>query len=162
MFDIGFWELGLIGVVALMVIGPERLPGVARTTGMWFGKMRRFVASVKAEVDSELAAGELKKTLAKQMETPELFEIIEETKETLRSMQDTVADNTDTTAAKTAQHSPKSRPLYAPDQAEDPPLPENSASSESSALPEHSEINEQVETTSTTEPVAPKAHDTGG
>ncbi len=54
MFDIGFWELVLIGVVALLVVGPERLPKLARTAGLWIGRGRRMLSSVKAEIDREL------------------------------------------------------------------------------------------------------------
>ena len=78
MFDIGFSEILLIMVIALIVVGPERLPRLARSTGLWIGKIRGFVASVKAEIDHELAAEELKKTLARQAKVPELEEIIEE------------------------------------------------------------------------------------
>ncbi len=84
MFDIGFWELALIMVVALLVVGPERLPRLARTLGLWVGKARRFVSTVKADIDRELAAEELKKTLAKQAEVPELYDIIEETKQAIK------------------------------------------------------------------------------
>ena len=83
MFDIGFWELTIIGVVALLVIGPERLPQVARTAGMWLGRGRRFVASVKSDIDRELAAEELKRTLAKQAQSESLYDIIEETKQSI-------------------------------------------------------------------------------
>jgi sec-independent protein translocase protein TatB len=61
MFEIGFWELALVGVVALIVVGPERLPGLARTAGLWLGKARRMIADVKAEVDRELQLEELKR-----------------------------------------------------------------------------------------------------
>ena len=54
MFDIGFWEMAFIGVIALVVIGPERLPGVARTAGLWVGKARRMVADIKADVKKEM------------------------------------------------------------------------------------------------------------
>jgi sec-independent protein translocase protein TatB len=60
MFDIGFWELCLIGVVALLILGPERLPTVARTAGLWIGRMRRFMADVKADIDKELKSEELR------------------------------------------------------------------------------------------------------
>lgn len=66
MFEIGFWELALIGVVAMIVVGPERLPGLARTAGLWLGKARRMLADVKAEVDRELQLEELKYTLRQQ------------------------------------------------------------------------------------------------
>ncbi|MGD2137922.1 MAG: Sec-independent protein translocase protein TatB [Gammaproteobacteria bacterium] len=78
MFDIGFWEIIFIMVVALLVVGPERLPRIARTAGLWIGKMRGFVASVKADIDHELAAEELRKTLAKQTAVPELEELVDE------------------------------------------------------------------------------------
>lgn len=54
MFDIGFSELLVIGVVALIVLGPERLPKVARTAGHLFGRLQRYVADVKAEVKREM------------------------------------------------------------------------------------------------------------
>ena len=79
MFDIGFWELTVIGVVALLVIGPERLPGVARTMGLWAGKARRFVASVQADIGQELNRSEdLKKLLEEQTQIKEMHEIIEQ------------------------------------------------------------------------------------
>ena len=68
MFDMGFTELMLIGIVALVVIGPERLPGVARTAGKYFGKVRRFMVNVRADVESELRADELRQMLEKQSE----------------------------------------------------------------------------------------------
>ncbi|HSH29321.1 MAG TPA: Sec-independent protein translocase protein TatB [Thiohalobacter sp.] len=80
MFDIGFWELGLLMIIALLVIGPERLPKVARTVGLLLGKARGIVRSVKADVQRELAAEELKQTLSKQAESNPLHEIIEETR----------------------------------------------------------------------------------
>jgi len=85
MFDVGFWELLVIGVVALLVVGPERLPRLARTTGLWVGRARRFVSSVKADIDREIAAEELKKTLAKQAESSGLYDIIEETRQTIQN-----------------------------------------------------------------------------
>ena len=66
MFDIGFWELLLIGVVALLVVGPDRLPEVARTAGKWVLKTRRFVAGVKSDFQSELESGDLHKILGDQ------------------------------------------------------------------------------------------------
>ena len=77
MFDIGFFEIIFIMVIALLVVGPERLPRIARTAGLWVGKMRGFVSSIKADIDKELAAEELKKVLAKQAAVPELEELID-------------------------------------------------------------------------------------
>jgi sec-independent protein translocase protein TatB len=83
MFDIGFWELTVIAVVALIVIGPERLPGLARNVGMWVGRARRFVGSVQSEINQELAkADELKRLLDEQKKIIDRHEILEETSET--------------------------------------------------------------------------------
>lgn len=61
MFDIGFSELLLIGVVALLVIGPERLPKVARTAGHLFGRFQRYVNNVKSDISREMELEELQK-----------------------------------------------------------------------------------------------------
>ncbi|MFM1892448.1 MAG: twin-arginine translocation system component TatB [Pseudomonadota bacterium] len=80
MFDVGFFELLLIGVVALLVVGPERLPKIARTAGLWLGKGRRFINSVKSDIEQELKADELKRILAEQKRANPMHEIIEDTK----------------------------------------------------------------------------------
>lgn len=61
MFDIGFSELLVIGVVALIVIGPEKLPRVARTVGHLAGRLQRYVADVKADINREIELDELRK-----------------------------------------------------------------------------------------------------
>jgi sec-independent protein translocase protein TatB len=61
MFDIGFSELMVIGLVALIVIGPERLPRVARTIGHLTGRLQRYVADVKADINREVELDELRK-----------------------------------------------------------------------------------------------------
>jgi len=61
MFDIGFSELLVIGLVALIVIGPERLPRVARTLGHLAGRLQRYVADVKADINREVELDELRK-----------------------------------------------------------------------------------------------------
>jgi sec-independent protein translocase protein TatB len=59
MFDVGISELAIIGVVALVVLGPERLPKVARTAGHLFGRLQRYVNNVKADINREMEASEL-------------------------------------------------------------------------------------------------------
>ncbi|VAW55042.1 Twin-arginine translocation protein TatB [hydrothermal vent metagenome] len=66
MFDIGLWEILLILVLALVVIGPERLPSAARQAGLFIGKARRYVEGVRSEVESELDIGEFKRMLHNQ------------------------------------------------------------------------------------------------
>jgi sec-independent protein translocase protein TatB len=65
-FEIGFWEILLILILALLVIGPERLPGAARTAGFWFGKARRYIEGVREEVTQEFDVGELKRLIHNQ------------------------------------------------------------------------------------------------
>jgi sec-independent protein translocase protein TatB len=68
MFDIGFFELVVIAIVALIVIGPERLPKTARTLGHLVGRLQRYVADVKADINREIELDELRK-LQKQVQT---------------------------------------------------------------------------------------------
>ena len=59
MFDIGFLEIVIIASIALVVLGPERLPRAARTAGMWIGRARRMVSDVKSDIDREIRESEL-------------------------------------------------------------------------------------------------------
>ena len=67
MFDVGFSEIVVIAVVALVVIGPERLPKAARTMGLLFGRLQRYVGEVKADISREMELDELRK-LQKQVQ----------------------------------------------------------------------------------------------
>lgn len=96
MFDMGFWELFVIMVIALLVVGPERLPGLARKTGLWIRKVRGFITSVKDDIDRELAAEELKKIVKEHAESSGVHEIIEEAKSTVaQAKQDYLLDAVD-------------------------------------------------------------------
>jgi sec-independent protein translocase protein TatB len=66
MFEVGFWEMVLVGIVGLLVFGPEKLPRVARETGLWVRKARSMVSSVKQEIDHELQVQDLRESLNKQ------------------------------------------------------------------------------------------------
>lgn len=68
MFDIGTGELGLIALIALLVLGPERLPGAARTAGALLRKARQSWSNVREEIERELAAEELKASMKKAAE----------------------------------------------------------------------------------------------
>lgn len=63
MFDIGFSELILIGVVALLVLGPDRLPGAARVAGLWLGRIKRSFNTIKEDVERELGADDIRREL---------------------------------------------------------------------------------------------------
>ncbi len=75
MFDVGFSELVLIGIVALVVIGPERLPKVARMAGHLLGRMQRYVNDVKADINREIQLDELKKLRADVQDTARNLEM---------------------------------------------------------------------------------------
>ncbi len=92
MFDIGFSELMLIGVVALVVIGPERLPKVARTAGQWLGKLNRYVSQVKQDIDRDIKLDELRKMQQEMKETAQRYEIL--AGETKREMEEAVVQET--------------------------------------------------------------------
>jgi len=74
MFDIGFSELLVIGVVALIVIGPEKLPRMARTVGHLAGRLQRYVADVKADINREIELDELRKMRDSMQQAASSFE----------------------------------------------------------------------------------------
>ena len=63
MFEIGFLEMVLVAIVALLVLGPDKLPGAVRVAGLYIGKIKRSMADVRAEVERELGADEIRQTL---------------------------------------------------------------------------------------------------
>ena len=87
MFDIGFAELLIIGVVGLVVLGPDKMPVAARTVGLWIGKARRTISGIQSEINEELRLDEMKRQVAMQKEDldKELNEMREPFSETLDS-----------------------------------------------------------------------------
>lgn len=85
MFDIGFWELMVIAVVGLIVIGPERLPGVARKAGYWVGRARRFINSVRADIDREIRQDEIRQALERDASLDEIKSIINDSRYTIEN-----------------------------------------------------------------------------
>lgn len=75
MFDVGFTEVLLIGIIALLVLGPERLPHAARMTGAFLGKIRRSFTDIKSEIEREVAAEELRARIRKEIEESGLDDI---------------------------------------------------------------------------------------
>ncbi len=94
MFDVGFPEVMMIGAVALIVIGPERLPDVARKVGRWVSKIQRFVKGVRSDVARELESGELKALIGDQRnQINELREMVKDaTKDIEKTTSDAVKD----------------------------------------------------------------------
>lgn len=84
MFDIGFWEIVLIAVVALLVVGPNEFPALVRNIGQGLGKLRAFLGSVKSDLGYEIdKANEIKQMLEKEAEIARLHEIIDKNSATV-------------------------------------------------------------------------------
>lgn len=92
MFDVGFWELSLIFIIALIVLGPERLPRVARDVGLWVGRMRRYVSTVREDIERAVHDQELRELVTKPKELDELYDVVKETKGTLDQAKRTLSE----------------------------------------------------------------------
>lgn len=98
MFDLGFSELMVIGVVALVVVGPERLPKVARQAGQWLGKLQRYVSDVKSDINRQMELEELRSlqkevtAAARDMESS-LKATVNETQAELNSISEALTSN---------------------------------------------------------------------
>ncbi len=82
MFDIGFAELLLIAVVGLLVIGPEQLPGTIRTVSLWLGRLRRSFSEIKADIEREIGADDIKR----QLHNETILKELENTRAELNSL----------------------------------------------------------------------------
>ncbi|MEZ5582343.1 MAG: Sec-independent protein translocase protein TatB [Candidatus Competibacteraceae bacterium] len=75
MFDVGLWELMLLFIIGLVVVGPERLPSLARTVGLWINKARRMVSEVRDEVEKELRVEEIKRSIREEESVSEMQQL---------------------------------------------------------------------------------------
>ena len=80
MFDFGFWEIAIIGVITLIVVGPERLPALARKAGLFAGKLNKFLSKVKKDINKELKTEEIKEQLSMDDEKSIISDITNEAK----------------------------------------------------------------------------------
>jgi sec-independent protein translocase protein TatB len=119
MFDMGITEMMLIGVVALVVIGPERLPGVARTAGKYIGRLKRFMTSVKADVEQELRADELRQILSdQQKELDSLKDTISEAGKEIEKEANVMDDVVETPSADAVESPSEALPRTGADEAD--------------------------------------------
>ncbi len=111
MFDIGFAEILIVSVVALLVLGPDKLPVAVKTCGMWLGRIKRSVTAIQHEISEELRVEELRRTTAisKEELEKELRELRKPFKAAAKDVEDAVseAEKTPTTEAASTAESPK-------------------------------------------------------
>jgi len=102
MFDIVFLELCLIGVIALLVIGPEKLPRVARTTGLWIGKAKGAIKTVKYDIDEQIRMDEIRASAEQVTSTVknEFSESIDEVESSFKEVKEELDETIDATKEK--------------------------------------------------------------
>ncbi len=94
MFDFGFWELAIVMVVALVVVGPDKLPTLAGQVGRFVGKAKRVVSNLRSDIESEIKAAQFKEMLDKQQnEIGELKQIINKTQSDVEKGISNIADS---------------------------------------------------------------------
>ena len=113
MFDLGFFELLVIAVVALVVLGPERLPKAARVTGLWVRKARAQWYSVKSEFERELAAEELKRSLVEP--AAQLRDQVSEVRSAVADVDREIRETAAPIEATSPAPAPEPEPVVAPD-----------------------------------------------
>ena len=87
MFDFGFWEIAIIGIITLIVVGPEKMPAIARKVGLYFGKLNRFFNKVKSDINEELRMDEIKDEMSMDEEKiiiSEVTEVIQSSADSLK------------------------------------------------------------------------------
>ncbi len=88
MFDFGFWEIAIIGVITLIVVGPEKMPALARKAGLYFGKLSRFFNKVKSDINEELRMDDIKEQMSMDDEKIILSEVTEDIQSSVDSLKE--------------------------------------------------------------------------
>ena len=99
MFEVGFAELFLLGVIALLVVGPDKLPGLARTVGVWVGRAQRLVGQVRADIEREVRADELRRAAKEYSPTNVLSDMRKEVEDFASDVSKPVDPDTETTGS---------------------------------------------------------------
>ncbi|MCP8462962.1 Sec-independent protein translocase protein TatB [Pseudomonas sp. ZM23] len=110
MFGISFSELLLVGLVALLVLGPERLPGAARTAGLWIGRLKRSFNAIKQEVERELGADEIRR----QLHNEHILQMEQEAKKLMAPLTDLQSQVQDGLNPQSQAQTPPAAPTIAP------------------------------------------------
>lgn len=123
MFDIGFFELLVVGIVGLLVIGPERLPETVRTVALWFGRFKQSISETRAELEKQVGADEIRRQLHNERIMKQLRDTRDDVNRTLNS------DILKTPAAKSTTADEPSNTIA-------PPEPSKASSSDASQTPD--------------------------
>ena len=83
MFDFGFWEIAIIGIITLIVVGPEKMPALARKAGLYVGKFKKFVSKIQNDINNEIKSEELKEQLSIKDDESSLSQTVEEAKSSI-------------------------------------------------------------------------------
>lgn len=112
MFDVGFSELVLLAVVALVVLGPEKLPHAARMAGAWLGRLRRTMISIQAEIEKEVADQELRQRIEQEVARLKATEVAinQEINEQVHAVERQILPPTTVTAALATTETPVTEP----------------------------------------------------
>jgi len=85
-FDFGLWEIAIIGIITLIVVGPEKMPALARKAGLYAGKFKKFITKIKTDINDELKADELKKQLSIKNEDLSLSQTLKDAKSSINEI----------------------------------------------------------------------------
>ena len=88
MFDFGFWEIAIIGVITLILVGPEKMPSLARKAGLYFGKLNRFFNKVKSDINEEIRMDEIKDEMSMDEEKIIISEVTEDIQSSVDSLKE--------------------------------------------------------------------------
>ena len=88
MFDFGFWEIAIVGIITLIVVGPEKMPSLARNAGLYFGKLNRFFNKVKSDINEELRMDEIKEQMSMDEEKIIISEVTEDIQSSVDSLRE--------------------------------------------------------------------------
>ena len=83
MFDFGYWEIVVIFVITLIVVGPEKMPALARKAGLYVGKFKKFVSKIQNDINNEIKSEELKEQLSIKDDKSSLSQTVEEAKSSI-------------------------------------------------------------------------------
>ena len=83
MFDFGLWEIAIIGIITLIVVGPEKMPALARKAGLYVGKFKKFVSKIQNDINNEIKSEELKEQLSIKDDESSLSQTVEEAKSSI-------------------------------------------------------------------------------